>query len=305
MKLFIKCASIALIVLLAFLLWLHNDKDPVMKWNLFHVNETKKEDNTVRVTRVDGTVEQIPLQTYLEGVIGSEMPASYEEEALKAQCVAARTFVMQRGMEVDDTISTQVYHDEAQQKQIWKENYEFYHKKIKKVVEDTTSLVLTYDGSLISAVFFSSSCGKTGNSEEYWQSTTPYLRSVDSSWDQEMPDFEKVVDITEDDFHTKLGFENKVTEIGEAEYYESGYVKRIVIDRIEFSGRDIREKLNLRSSSFTIQKEEGFYRITTRGYGHGLGMSQVGAQAMAKQGKNYKEILLHYYTGAKIEKKDV
>lgn len=305
LKLLMKLVGIILVVFLAFMLWVHNDSEHFVEWKNFF--STSKEDTSgiVSVTRQDGTIVKLPLETYLEGVIGSEMPASYNVEALKAQCIAARTFVMQRGMQVDDTTKTQVYHDEAQQRQIWGDSYSMYHEKIQKALEDTKGQVLTYDGKLISAVFFSSSCGKTANSEEYWNSETPYLRSVDSSWDKDMPGYEKTVSFTADEFRSLLGFQKAVSEISEPEYYSSGYVKSITIDRITFTGREVREKLNLRSSSFSIKKQDNSYVMTTKGYGHGLGMSQEGAQAMAEQGKSYEEILTHYYTGVKIEKKDV
>lgn len=309
MKLYMKIAAVVAVVLIAFLLLVHNEGEGSIWETLKHPSSNKEEkvDDSaiVQVTRQDGTVEKIPLETYLEGVVGSEMPASYELEALKAQSVAARTFVMQRGMEVDDTTRTQVYHDEKQLRQIWGDNFETYHKKVKEAIAATRKEVMTYDGKLISAVFFSTSCGKTANSEEYWGSKTPYLRSVDSSWDKQASGYEETVSFTNEEFHVQLGFKNPVSEISQPVYYDSGYVKSITIDRITFTGREIREKLNLRSSSFTIKKNKDGVSITTRGYGHGLGMSQKGAQAMALEGKDYKAILTHYYQGIKIEKKDV
>ena len=167
---------------------------------------------------------------------------------------------------------------------------------------ETEGEIMTYQGEPISAVFFSGSCGKTANSEEYWDSRTPYLRSVDSHWDKEEDGYEKTAVISEEDFHTMLGFENPVKEVGKPSHYASGYVKSITIDRIVFSGREIREKLNLRSSCFSIKKTSGGYAVTSRGFGHGLGMSQYGAQGMALEKKNYKEILKHYYTGVQIVK---
>lgn len=297
-----KIGAVLIVVVLAFILWIHNEGTPSFLWNILKNEEVENSGSIVHVTRQDGTIQDMDIEVYLQGVVGSEMPASFEMEALKAQSVAARTFVMQRGMQVDDTTQTQVYHDDTQLHQIWGEQYEQYHTKVKEAVDATKGEVLLYDGKLISAVFFSSTCGKSGNSEEYWNSTTPYLRSVDSSWDATMPGFEKTQIITEEDFYKKLGFEKAVSEVGTPVFYESGYVKEITIDRITFRGRDIREKLNLRSSSFTIQKKEDGYHITTKGYGHGLGMSQMGAQYMATQGKGYKEILKHYYTGVEIHK---
>ena len=312
MKTAVKFLLVLSIILVSFFLWLNMGTSSPILWNTGKesVQEQEKKDKekakdkeqTVHITRQDGTSLKLPLETYLEGVIGSEMPASFEMEALKAQCVAARTFVTKRGFEVDDTTRTQVYHDDKQMRQIWGSSYDKMHARVVKALQETDGEILTYQGEPISAVFFSGSCGKTANSEEYWDSRTPYLRSVDSHWDKEEDGYEKTAVISEEDFHTMLGFENPVKEVGKPSHYASGYVKSITIDRIVFSGREIREKLNLRSSCFSIKKTSGGYAVTTRGFGHGLGMSQYGAQGMALEKKNYKEILKHYYTGVQIVK---
>lgn len=309
LKVIAKFFFIVALFLLSFFLWLHSGTAQNTLWMSEQQDiEEKKSDKQetqeekVRVTRQDGTVLKLDVETYLEGVVGSEMPASFEMEALKAQCVAARTFVKKRNYEVDDTTRTQVYHDDQQMRQIWGANYEKLHARVVKAIEETKGEVMTYEGKVISAVFFSGSCGKTANSEEYWQSKTPYLRSVDSHWDKEEEGYEQEVTFNEDKFHELLGFANKVSRIEKPVYYDSGYVKSITIDKITFTGREIREKLGLRSSSFTIKKDKGKIRIQTKGFGHGLGMSQYGAQGMAKEGYTYKEILTHYYTGVKIAK---
>ncbi|MEG2543736.1 MAG: stage II sporulation protein D [Longicatena sp.] len=305
MKLGCKVVIIIFVFIVSFVLLIHKNSNMTLKWENNKIEQKKEnKEPVVSVTRQDGTLEKIPLETYLVGVVGSEMPASFEEEALKAQCVAARTFVTKRNYNVDDTTQTQVYHDNEQLKQIWGSNYETYHKKLVAISAATKQEILTYQGDVISAVFFSSSCGKTGNSEEYWDGKTPYLRSVDSPWEKTMKGYEVTTNFTQEEFHKKLGFQNNITQISEPSYYKSGYVESIVIDTITFSGRDIREKLGLRSSCFTITKKNEEYSVVTKGYGHGLGMSQDGAQGMAKQGATYTEILKHYYTGVNIEKKD-
>ena len=298
-----------MILLISAYLWLSLDNTSLPFWETiekkFSSDEEAKEENMVHMIRQDGTSLKLSIDEYLEGVIGSEMSASFEIEALKAQCVASRTFVVQRGYEVDDTTRTQVYHDDKQLNQIWGTDYEKYHERIVKAIEETKNEIMTYEGKPITAAFFSSSCGKTANSEEYWQKETPYLQSVDSSWDTADKSYKQTVVFSEEDFHTLLGFENTISEISETQYYDSGYVKNIVIDGISFSGREIREKLNLRSSCFSIKKQKDGYHITTQGYGHGIGMSQIGAQQMALQGKTYKDILNHYYTDVKIDKLNV
>ena len=282
------------------MLWVHSGEDYLF-WKE-NGNYQSEEIQKVHVTRADGKDLYLDIESYLEGVISSEMSPAFEMEALKAQCVAARTFVVQRGYEVDDTTNTQVYRDDKQLKDIWKDNYDVYHKKIQQAVQETTGEILTYKGKPISALFFSSSCGKTANAQEYWGNKVPYLVSVDSSWDKQSEEYEKSITMSKQEFSTALGFQNTVQEIEEPIRYDSGYVKEIHIDRIVFTGREVREKLNLRSSCFTIKESKDNVVITTKGYGHGVGMSQIGAQAMAEKGTSYKQILSHYYPKTKIEK---
>lgn len=295
-----KGILVVLVIALVFMLWVHSGEDYIF-WKengKYQYEEEKK----VHVTRADGKDLYLDIESYLEGVISSEMSPTYELEALKAQCVAARTYVVQRGYEVDDTTNTQVYRDDKQLQDSWKGNYNKYHKKIVQAVEETKGEILTYQGKPISALFFSSSCGKTANSQEYWGNKVPYLVSVDSSLDKQSEEYEKSITMSKQEFSTGLGFQNIVHEIGNPIRYESGYVKEIYIDRIRFTGREVREKLNLRSSCFTIEEKTDHIVITTKGYGHGVGMSQIGAQAMAQQGKEYRQILSHYYPKTKIEK---
>lgn len=136
MKVYIKAVVIALIVVGVFLLLVHNNTYEVLWEDIKEgIFQTQKKEPVVHLTRQDGTKQELALEAYLEGVVGSEMPASYEMEALKAQCVAARTFVTQRDFQVDDTVSSQVYHDEAQQRQIWGDDYDYYHKRIQSAIE--------------------------------------------------------------------------------------------------------------------------------------------------------------------------
>ena len=300
MKEISKGILVVLIIVLVFMLWVHSGEDYLF-WKE-NGNYQREEIQKVHVTRVDGKDLYLDIESYLEGVIYSEMSKAFEMEALKAQCVAARTFFVQRGYEVDDTTNTQVYRDNKQLKDSWKDNYDVYHKKIQQAVQETTGEILTYQGKPISALFFSSSCGKTANAQEYWGNKVPYLVSVDSSWDKQSEEYEKSITMSKQEFSTALGFQNTVHEIEEPIRYDSGYVKEIRIDRIVFTGREVREKLNLRSSCFTIKENKDNVVITTKGYGHGVGMSQIGAQAMAEKGKSYKQILSHYYPKTKIEK---
>lgn len=304
LKAIFRFITIILIIFTSFYLWMKQSK-PEVKTEVppneeVSVNEEEKS-YEVKLHRSNGSEETIELEKYLEGVVGSEMPASFETEALKAQAVAARTFVAKRNFEVDDTTSSQVYQDDTQLKQVWAESYDERSQKIHDVVSATKGEVMKYDGEFITASFFSSSPGKTANSNEYWTTDTPYLKSVESPWDQEVNDGNiQSVEFSLHDFSTTLGFQNDVSQIGIPSYYDSGYVNEITIDGITFRGREIRELLKLRSSCFKISISGDTISITTTGFGHGIGMSQYGAQGMALEGKQYQEILKHYYSGVEI-----
>lgn len=306
MKAVVKAFVIVMCVWLVFTLWISSHQGLSWDWKtILRYDAGQQEEKKVLVVRQDGSQLSLTMEEYLLGVIPSEMPISFELEALKAQAVAARTYVIQRNYQVDDTVATQVYHDSSQQQQMWKQSYDTYVEKIKKAIQETSDEVITYDNKVISAVFFSSSCGKTANANEYWEQEVPYLRSVDSSWDKEEEGYKQSIQLSKQEFSEKLGFLRLVSKIDDPILYQSGYVKSIKIDDVVFTGRQVREKLGLRSSCFTIVETKDGYTITTKGYGHGIGMSQYGAQAMAKQGHTYQEILTYYYQGVQIEKMDV
>lgn len=244
--------------------------------------------------RSDGRTETIDLEQYIMGVVAGEMPISFEEEALKAQSVAARTFVLSRNLHVDDSISSQVYLDEEQRKERWKDQFEEYEKKLRNVVKDTKGEVLMYNDHYISALFFSSSSGKTENNEDYFQSNAlPYLRSVSSSYETPIIEYKNVTS-------SQLLELFSGSEVRILNYTEGGNVNEVRIGNSIYSGREVREKLSLNSSCFEVSKTENGYSFTTYGYGHQVGMSQYGANGMAKEGYKYKEILQHYYQGACI-----
>lgn len=253
----------------------------------------------VHINRSDGSVDHVELEKYLYGVVGCEMSPTYDIEALKAQSVAARTFVLSRNLNVDDTTASQVYMDEQQLKKRWQNNYDQYFESIKQAVDATKGQYMSYDGQIISALFHAMSCGKTNNNADYFGGDTPYLVSVDSSFDCEYDDYEVVTTFDYATLCSKLKVKQFV--VNEIEKYDSGYVKTIVIDDITFSGRAFREALALRSSAFSITVEDQQVKITTYGYGHGVGMSQRGALILAQQNKNYQDILKYYYQGIKIE----
>ncbi len=265
---------------------------------------------TVRVKRSSGSIEVIPLEEYVVGVVSGEMPVSFELEALKAQSVASRTYVMKRldgngDYDVVDTVSNQVYLDDNELKEKWKNNYVSYINKVRQAVNETSMECLEYNGEIIDAMFFSTSNGYTEDSGEFFSESLPYLKSVDSSYDKEVSSvFQDSKSISLQEFYEKLGLSYqavlKVTDILRT---NSQRVKSLKINGKEFSGKDVYYKLGLRSSDFEIEQVGSNVTFQTKGYGHGVGMSQYGAQGMAKKGYSYREILMHYYVGTKIVKK--
>ncbi|HEK9101189.1 stage II sporulation protein D [Bacillus pfraonensis] len=256
-------------------------------------------------------VETVPMEEYVAGVVASEMNASFEIEALKAQALAARTFIVQRMLsgskennaDVTDTVKHQVYHSKEELKRTWGKEYEKNLKKIEEAVSETAGQVLTYEGTPITASFFSTSNGYTENAADYWGKDLPYLKSVDSPWDQAAPKFASEQTFTVADFQKRLGV--KVLENGKVgnikERTEGKRVKDVEFQGKTLTGKEVRTKLELRSSDFTWKQQGNNIVVTTKGYGHGVGMSQYGANGMAKEGKGYTDIVAHYYKGIEIK----
>ncbi len=255
-------------------------------------------------------ITEVPFEKYIKGVLAGEMPANFELEALKAQAVASRSYVLVKmkqnqnsDYDVVNTVNNQVYLTDDELKEKWKDDYTSKINKIKTAVLETKGEYLSYNGEVAEALFFSTSTGETENSEEVFSSKVPYLRSVSSSWDEASPVFEDTATFTLNDFYQKLGLEyqDKI-EIEVIETTSTGRIKTLKINGKEFNGRDVASKLSLRSNYFEITQNEQNVTITTKGFGHGVGMSQYGALGMAKEGYTYEEILKHYYQGTEIKK---
>lgn len=263
--------------------------------------EKGKEEEPVKVAvTIDNNVNYIDLDDYLLGVVAGEMPANFENEALKAQVVASRTFVYNRNLSVDNTTNSQVYLSEDKMKENWGNKYGEYYQKISTAIKETNNEVMKYQGDYISALFFSSSNGYTENVEDYFESSPlPYLKSVDSHWDLTIdPKNTRQVTFTKQELKDKFSCEDLDFNI--IAYKDSGRVATLSIGGKNYSGRQVREILGLSSSSFSIEYVDNKYVFSTKGNGHGVGMSQYGAQGMALEGSNYKEILNHFYTDIEI-----
>ena len=258
----------------------------------------------VSVRRSDGRVVSLELEDYVTGVVGAEMPALFSSEALKAQAVIARTYALKAnsmGQVLSDNESTQSYKDNGELASLWGGSYSSYYSKIKDAVNSTKGVYLTYNGNYIEAVYHSTSNGRTEDSSNVWGNYYPYLVSVDSVYDNTNPSFSISKSFSYSDLSSKLGIGvNSSSEFNILGYTSGGRVSSISIDGNQFSGVSFRSMLGLRSADFDIVKNDDGVVITTRGYGHGVGMSQYGANGMGKAGYSYQDILLHYYPGVSL-----
>ena len=277
-------------------------------------NEIKfifKENMKVRVKHEDtGIIDVVPFEEYVTGVLAGEMPTSFHIEALKAQAVAARSYVMKkmeynkdRDYDVVDTIMNQVYLSDDYLRSVWKESYNDKINKIKTAVIETKGEYISYNGDVAEAFFFSTSVGATENSGEIFSKQLPYLVSVSSTWDEISPLYSTNKTISLKEFYNLLGLSYSDTlDIEKIDTTSTGRVNKIKINGNTFTGGQMIDKLNLRSSFFEITKDGENVVINTKGYGHGVGMSQYGAEGMARAGYTYDQILKYYYTGVEIKK---
>ena len=279
-----------------------------------NINSNVINNKNVRIQRTNGSIDTVPFESYIIGVLAGEMPANFELEALKAQALAARSYVLKKmeqnknnDYDIVDTVMNQVYLDESQMRAKWKDQYEEKLQKITKAVNDTQGEYIAYNGEVIQAFFFSTSSGKTENSEEVFQESLPYLRSVDSTWDSDVsPVFNEIYKFTLEEFYQKLNlpYQEKL-QINIVDTTSTGRIKNLEINHQKFKASDLTKLLNLRSTYFNIEQNGNIITIQTKGYGHGVGMSQYGAQAMALKGYNYQEIIKYYYQNVEILKMEV
>ncbi|MCI9434244.1 MAG: stage II sporulation protein D [Bacilli bacterium] len=267
---------------------------------------------TIRIKRsATGVIDVVPIEEYIVGVVSGEVPISFEMDALKAQAVAARSYVLKQleynrnnDYDVVDTVMNQVYLDSDQLKNRWGNDYITNLNKAKMAVLETKGEYLDCNGSVVEALFFSTSTGYTENSGEVFPTQQPYLKSVASTWDADVsPVFNDYFYFKLWDFYSKLGLPYSDTLYVEAiNTTSTGRIKQVKINGKIFSGDDVQYLLGLRSTFFSIIQNGEDITINTKGYGHGVGMSQYGAQGMALNGYKYDEILKYYYQGVEIKK---
>ncbi len=267
---------------------------------------------TIRIKRNStGNIDVVPIEEYIVGVVSGEVPISFEMDALKAQAVAARSYVLKqleynknKDYDVVDTVMNQVYLDSDQLKNRWGNDYESNLNKAKAAVLETKGEYLDCNGSVVEALFFSTSTGYTENSGEVFPTQQPYLKSVASMWDADVsPVFNDYFHFSLADFYRLLGVEYRDNVYVEViSTTSTGRIKQIKINNKVFSGDQVQYLLGLRSTFFTITQNGNSVDINTKGFGHGVGMSQYGAEGMALNGYKYDEILKYYYQGVEIKK---
>ena len=274
---------------------------------------------TLRVLQKDGQVTEMTMADYLWRVVAAEMPASFEPQALRAQAVCARTYScwkMAAGSHEEDgadicadSSCCQAYIEPAEAAERWEQNGETYTAKIAQAVADTDGLILTYDGEPIQAAFFSSSTAATEDAAAVWGNSLPYLVSVASPEGDEVPNYHSTVVLTAEELAgmAKAAYADADLSgdpsgwIGGITYTASGRVAELRVGGVTLSGGAARALFGLRSACFRVEESEGVFTFSVVGYGHGVGMSQYGANAMAREGSSWQEIVTHYYTGVDIQ----
>lgn len=278
------------------------------------IKEEKQERENVKVlTASSGQVTELSLQEYLIDAVAAEIGGSAEEEAIKAQAVACRTLLLYKKSHKDASLGDADISDtshklltQAEQQEKWGENYQAYRAKIEKSVAEVENKVICFDGEPIMATFFSVSNGKTENAENVWGKAVPYLVSVDSPDDKLSPNYSSETSVSAEEFKKILSEKGAAPDgkeeewIGDTVLNSTGTVKTVTLCGKAFSGTEIRSIFSLKSASFSVKYEDGKFVFTVSGYGHGVGMSQYGANEMAKKGNTYDEILTHYYKNAVI-----
>ena len=258
---------------------------------------------------IKNDINESKLENYIIGVVAAEMPASFSFEALKSQAVVARTFAYKKIS--DNTLSYDLLKEDKGQsyisidemKQKWKNDFEKNYKIIQDAVLSTKGEIISYNNEPISAYYFSMSNGITEDSKTVFNEE-PYLSSVDSSWDKNEANYEKTVSLDINDFKNKLKLNCENITIENINRSSTNHVDKITVCNNEFDGVNFRKLLNLRSTDFDISISDNV-QITTRGYGHGVGMSQYGANHLALDGKTYKDIINYYYKNVTIKKHSI
>ena len=280
------------------------------------VQQQNNDTITVFLSSQNQNVE-MDMFEYVCGSVAAEMPLAYHEEALKAQAVTCYTNALRLKINAektnnadisDNTAIHQGYINEAERRAKWGNDFEKYENKLKNVVNSVKDQAIYYNDQLIVAAFFAISCGKTESSENLWSESVPYLTSVESQGDCLSPQYATSVSFSLDEFVSKMkstnaefNIESLANAVNIKETSPTGTVLKADINGISYTGEEIRSFFSLRSPVFTVTSTDFSITFNVLGYGHGIGMSQYGADYFARQGYTYKDILTHYYSGVVVK----
>ncbi|MCC8160493.1 MAG: stage II sporulation protein D [Oscillospiraceae bacterium] len=285
-------------------------------------NTGSLESGSVSVYVADaGRAEDMGINQYLKCVVAAEMPADFETEALKAQAVAARTYLYSRiedaangniaeghnGAAIcTDSTHCQAYISEEERRESWGAAADEKWDKISAAVEETSGRIMTYNGNIISAVFHSTSSGNTEAAVDVWGSDIPYLQSVESEGDRLSPKYSSSLTLSEEEFKNKIDENISGTDwtgelVSNINRSNAGGIISLDVGGVNIKGSELRNIFSLSSANVELTRENGNITMSVKGYGHGVGMSQYGANYLASQGMGYEEILKYYYTGVDIE----
>lgn len=297
---------------------------PIEESNTNQPSENENSNNykdytTIKLLHTEtGEVEEITIDEYLYGVVSAEMPASYEIEALKAQAIVARTYLIYQSNAhkhenadiCDSYACCQAWISKEERFERWEEaERESNWQKIVSAVDDTSGKIVTYDGNPINAFFHSNSGGVTESSVNIWGGIDyPYLKSVETAGEDGYSQYSSNVTVSNEELLNKVKekYPNIEIDFNDSEsikildYTESGRVKTMKFGNTEIAGTEVRTLFGLKSTNFEISKSDVDISFAVIGYGHGVGMSQTGADSMAKSGSNFEEIIKHFYTGVEI-----
>lgn len=296
-----------------------NEKENLAQENTNIEEYDYKQYGTIKLLhKSSNEVEEVPLDTYLCNVVSAEMPADYEKEALKAQAIVARTYTIYKIQNkkhenadiCDDSSCCQAWVSKETRLSRWDEDKrESNWQKIEECVNETKGKIITYDGKPINAFFHANSGGKTEIPVNVWGGTGyPYLQVVETAGEEGYDQYESEVNLTNEELIDKLKTKysdisidfNNQDDIKILEYTDSGRVKTIKFGNHNLSGVEARTLLGLRSTNFEVTRDGDNIKFTVKGYGHGVGMSQTGADSLAKEGKNCFDIINHFYIGVQI-----
>ena len=280
-------------------------------------NEIPEQEAIMVSLQAGQSKRELPLEEYLVGVVLSEMPMSFEMEALKAQAVAARTFAMRQkenGKHLDfdlcgQSSCCQAWTEQDALKEKLGDSWERYWKKAEMAVKSTAGQVLTFQGELIDAVYFSCSGGITEDAVAVWGAEVPYLQSVESPGEEAAGKFHTEVELSREEFCATVLEAQPLADLsgsarnwlGKVKRTEGGGVEEMIIGGCVFKGTELRRLFGLNSTNFTLEEKGKQLVFSVYGYGHRVGMSQYGANAMAADGCTWEEIVAHYYEGVEIE----